>query len=173
MAAHALRPFRRPARGSRCSDVGTRRCACYPDAAGAEGPTAQRCRAANRSAHSAGTGPHAHGAGYAETAGSERSADGCTGPELRGAGSQTGRDARTENAKAQQCQGSKHQRHGIVERGLIAGKTLRELAEQCRADTHDDGDTKFSKNATKPISWLAACRIGLPASMPTCAIRPG
>ena len=66
-------------------------------------------------------------------------ADGCTGAELRGAGSQTGRDPRTENAKAQQCQGRKHERHGIVERGLIAAKTLRELAEQGGADADDDG----------------------------------
>src|SRR5262245_42078953 len=44
-----------------------------------------------------------------------------------------------KNAKSQQRQGGEHKRHGVVERGLIAAKTLCELAKQGCADADDDG----------------------------------
>jgi hypothetical protein len=64
----------------------------------------------------------ADGAGNAETSRSQRGADGCPRAKLRRARGQTGRDAWSENAKAQQRQRRQHKGERILHGGLVAAE---------------------------------------------------
>ena len=59
---------------------------------------------------------------------------------MRSAADQAVGDAGTEDAEAEERERGQHQRHGVLERRLLAAKSAGELAEQGRADADDDGE---------------------------------
>src|SRR5262249_39261956 len=62
-----------------------------------------------------------------------------TRPKLRSTRHDAIGNAWPKDAEAEERKRPKHNRHGVVDRRLIAAKTGRELREQCGADSDNDG----------------------------------
>src|SRR5262249_57496 len=53
------------------------------------------------------------------------------------------RDSRTENPETEQRERGEHERHGVIEGGLVPPEPLGELTKQRRADADDDGEHQY------------------------------
>ena len=124
-------PIATPAMRRRRATVGGRRAAGERRAA-ARGPAAMPPAAASPPRRHAGAGQP----GRDDATAGEAGADGGARAELRSAGDEAVGDAGPEDAEAEQRECGEHQRHGIVDRRLVAAEAVRELrrtaSSRCR-----------------------------------------
>ncbi len=125
---HRQRHSSRPSRD--CRRRWFRRVMAAPPRAPATAALGDSAARHSRSGH--GRGGHAGGR---NTRADRRS---CT--ELRATGDQSVGDAGAEDTEAQQRERGEHDRHGVLDIGLVAAESGGELGEQRRADADDDGE---------------------------------